>query len=547
MSDPSPHPRRPLNRPARRALSVPALLMLQGCGGGGAGAPESPGGATTGLPAGYVPPSSPYLPPTAPDPAAFVLRPDEVAPYWIAALGNAAYAGLADFYASFDGVVGYAFPEVMPDYYTGLDAEGWAPASAAVRTAFRAVFADLERIIDVTFAEVSDLGGFNVVAISQNDQTGLAGYAYFPMSNLPIGSDVLISNASDAPSRSGAGTNLDYELVVHELGHALGLKHPFEADGAAGTVLPEAEDNSFRTAMTYTLRPEAFDGAFRDLDLMALAGMFGVNPGWNAGDDVHVFSARQGVFVLDGAGTDTISAEGRSEPARIDLRPGAHSHLGAQSPLITAPWQLTISAGSEIENAFGGTGADLLVGNELANLLYGGAGDDRIFAGEGADVVRGGAGDDLIDLSEVVQAQDRLHFETTPAANGSDVVHGFVQGAAGDLVAFAPLAGVALLAVVSAARVPEADVGGTILRLVQEGLDDAGALGRALSEGGAFAGLRIAEGAEALVLTASSQATGADQHLFHVIATAAGLGVGHLARFVGNALDIDARQGANFA
>jgi hypothetical protein len=147
----------------------------------------------------------------------------------------------------------------------------------------------------------------------------------------------------------------------------------------------------------------------------------------------------------------------------------------------------------------------------------------------------------------VVQAQDRLHFETTPAANGSDVVHGFVQGAAGDLVAFAPLAGAALLAVVSAARVPEADVGGTILRLVQEGLDDAGALGRALSEGGAFAGLRIAEGAEALVLTASSQATGTDQHLFHVIATAAGLGVGHLARFVGNALDIDAWQGANFA
>ncbi|MFM1862752.1 MAG: hypothetical protein RLZ26_1274, partial [Pseudomonadota bacterium] len=37
------------------------------------------------------------------------------------------------------------------------------------------------------------------------------------------------------------------------------------------------------------------------------------------------------------------------------------------------------------------------------------------------------------------------------------------------------------------------------------------------------------------------------QHLFHVMATAAGLGVESLARFVGNALDIDAWQGANFA
>ena len=186
-------------------------------------------------------------------------------------------------------------------------------------------------------------------------------------------------------------------------------------------------------------------------------------------------------------------------------------------------------------------------GHAGAGLRTGGGGDDRIFAGEGADLVRGGAGDDILDLSEVVQAQDTLRFETTPAANGADVVHGFVQGAAGDVVAFAPLAGATLLAVVTAARVPEAEAGGTILRLVQEGLDDAAALARAPSDGGAFDGLRIAEGSEALVLTASSQATGADQHLFHVMATAAGLGVESLARFVGNALDIDAWQGANFA
>ena len=547
MPDASRHPLRRCRPSVASAFPAPALLLLQGCGGGGAGVPDGSAAPATGLPAGYQPPPSPYQAPTAPDPNAFVLRPDAVAPYWVEALGNADYAGLADFYASFDGVVGYAFPEVMPRYYTGLDAEGWAPASPAVRAAFLEVFADLARIFDVTFAEVSDLEGFNVVAISQNDQTGLAGYAYFPMSNLAIGSDVLISNASDAPSRSGQTTNLDYELVVHELGHALGLKHPFEADGAAGTILPEAEDTSFWTAMTYTLRSDAFDGGFRDLDLMALAGIFGVNPGWNAGDDVYAFSARSGVFVLDGAGTDTISAAGRGEAARIDLRPEAQSHLGAQSPLITAPWQLTISAGSGIENAIGGAGPDVIVGNALANMLEGGGGDDRIFAGEGADLVRGGTGDDILDLSEVVQAQDTLRFETTPAANGADVVHGFVQGAAGDVVAFAPLAGATLLAVVTAARVPEAEVGGTILRLVQEGLDDAAALARALSDGGAFDALRIAEGSEALVLTASSQATGADQHLFHVMATAAGLGVESLARFVGNALDIDAWHGANFA
>ncbi len=537
-------------RDAARPRGLPAmaaLLPLAACGGAATPGRDGSAPATSGLPAGYAPPPSAYVPPASADPDAFLLLPEYINPYWVQALGNADHDWLSEFYDSFDDVVAFTFPQTMPDYLAGDDTVGWAPASSAVRAAFRAVVADLGQMFDVTFTETDDPNGFNVIAISQNDQEGLAGYAYFPLPGLYIGSDILISNEMDAPARSGPTTNDDYEVLIHELGHALGLKHPFEADGEASVILPEAEDNTRWTAMTYTLEPGYYDGGFRDLDLMALAGIFGVNPGWRAGDDTYAFSAGGGVFVLDGGGVDTISAAGRSESAMIDLRPGMHSHLGPRADLITAPWQLTVSAGSGIENATGGAGDDHLVGNALANLLMGGEGRDQIFAGEGADRVRGGRGDDVIDLSEAAPGADTVVFETDPATNGADTIHGFVLGQGGDVVEFVPLAGAELLAVVAAARVPAANVGGMILRLVDDGLVNADALRDALSTGGDFAALHITEGAEALVLTARSQQTGADQHLFHVAATGAALIVSAMATFSGNALDIDAWHGTNFA
>jgi len=54
---------------------------------------------------------------------------------------------------------------------------------------------------------------------------------------------------------------------------------------------------------------------------------------------------------------------------------------------------------SNIENVYGSTGNDVLIGNTMANTLWGGAGNDTVAGGGGGDYLDGGAGNDLLSYS----------------------------------------------------------------------------------------------------------------------------------------------------
>jgi hypothetical protein len=78
-----------------------------------------------------------------------------------------------------------------------------------------------------------------------------------------------------------------------------------------------------------------------------------------------------------------------STAATIDLNRGATSTLGGSTVIMGAT--------SDIENAIGGDGADVITGNGLANLLNGMRGADRLLGGGGNDSLMGGQGSDTLD------------------------------------------------------------------------------------------------------------------------------------------------------
>jgi subtilisin-like proprotein convertase family protein len=92
--------------------------------------------------------------------------------------------------------------------------------------------------------------------------------------------------------------------------------------------------------------------------------------------------------LTDASGDDTINAAAMSGPLSIDLTSGATSTIGGRSVII--------SAGTVIENIYGGDGNDVITGNAAGNVIHGGRGDDVLSGGAGDDELHGGAGRDTL-------------------------------------------------------------------------------------------------------------------------------------------------------
>jgi serralysin len=82
-----------------------------------------------------------------------------------------------------------------------------------------------------------------------------------------------------------------------------------------------------------------------------------------------------------------------------------------------------IAYGTIIENAVGGGGNDIIIGNTASNKIWGGAGNDIIAAGAGIDYVWGGAGADTF-----VADIDGATFVAKKGPIALDVINDFVSG-----------------------------------------------------------------------------------------------------------------------
>jgi hypothetical protein len=365
-----------------------------------------------------------------------------------------------DEWTDYETIITYAFPDVdnneihgvksldigrSYDPYNGGDT--LHPYNDVAKNMYRDILDKTSKIFKITFKELSPENyqqahlQFNLYTTTGSD--GAKNYASYPGSTtsaVTLHGDE--SRFGDANWQDISPGGKKYGTAMHELGHGLGVTHPFprgesynanklftqmayasfwdknfdiygegRVDGSYSSNVKSISEiektGSTGTITKYILKQPNWG---RD-DILTLGFLYGLRENYNSDDTVYSWTKDENIFesIHDMGGTDTIDLSNYDWNMVIDLNPGAVSEVGVGQERLH--WDedgsnsktgdvFVLSWNTVIEKYIGSSGNDdVTLNTSVINDVSTGAGDDVIRDVLITDIVSAGAGADTVYIS----------------------------------------------------------------------------------------------------------------------------------------------------